>query len=366
MQTRSKTRNKKRSASITSSLFNNLSLKRVKTKAKTKAKAKAKSPTKADAMDQSDASNSDHDLDPSTVQSSSKPTALAPPQNSLSQDSIDSDPTEDSFSSLCPICYDNMLQPIKLSCKHIFCYLCVKGAYKENKSCPMCRSPIDKSIINKPKIDTTTKIKFSKEEKSFQNKKIEWFYESDRDKNCWWRFDIKTSMEIEQHYLKFAEDPNYPTEQLIWYTADRQKELLRKCGKCHLCFACLVSLPPKMQLVSQTNKKFTNQKYLKFTVDCINMMILDNAIHLGVHIPHGYPSAAGNRRTCKDYKPIENFEAGSSKNFEAHISGSVYIIDFIEKIQYAKNGTGRPRLIRRMDELDDEIDEIKGTAGVRE
>ena len=280
--------------------------------------------------------------------------------------------TTDSFSSLCPICYENMIYPIELSCTHTFCYLCVKGAYKENQLCPMCRSPIYKSVINNPKLSTSTKIKYSKEEKSFKNNKIEWFYESDRDKNLWWRFDIKTSMEIEGFYEKFLGDDkieNVEARNVPWYTKEKQDEMLRKCGKCKLCFGCLVALPPKMDVVKRQDKNFTKNKYsnlLKQTIDCINNMILDNALHLGVHLPHGYPSAAGNRRACRDYRPLSNYVDGDSKNPKVYISGSVYVIDFVEKIQYAENGLGRPRLVRRMDELDLSIDKIRGTAGIKE
>jgi len=293
--------------------------------------------------------------------------ALSTDQNmDAEQDSQNSQSSQnsDSFSSLCPICYDNMIYPISLACKHVFCFLCVKGAYKENQACPMCRAPIDPAIIIKPTLDPATKIKLTSEEKSFQSRKIEWFYESDRDRNSWWRFDIKTSMEIEEGFQKYLDQPNFRPE--VWYTAERQQEMLRQCGSCHLCFACQVALPPSKSQVGAANQKFVNSKFYRYTVDCINSMVLDNALHLGVAIPNGYPSAAGNRRCCRHYRPIENFEASNPKNIEVHISGSVYVIDFVEKIQYAKNGTGRPRLVRRMDELDDAIDQIRGTAGIRE
>ncbi len=39
----------------------------------------------------------------------------------------------------CPICLSLCVFPIQLKCKHIFCYLCIKGVTNHNNKCPLCR-----------------------------------------------------------------------------------------------------------------------------------------------------------------------------------------------------------------------------------
>jgi hypothetical protein len=50
----------------------------------------------------------------------------------------------------CSICFEEYQTPIKLHCLHIFCLKCITRAiYQVNHNCPLCRNPIQQSIINK-------------------------------------------------------------------------------------------------------------------------------------------------------------------------------------------------------------------------
>ena len=42
----------------------------------------------------------------------------------------------------CPICHDNLSEPTKLHCKHIFCEECVSTWFDREKTCPMCRAQV--------------------------------------------------------------------------------------------------------------------------------------------------------------------------------------------------------------------------------
>ena len=42
----------------------------------------------------------------------------------------------------CPICHDEFKEPIKLSCKHIFCKECVSKWFDQERTCPLCRATI--------------------------------------------------------------------------------------------------------------------------------------------------------------------------------------------------------------------------------
>ena len=95
-------------------------------------------------------------------------------------------------------------------------------------------------------------------------------------------------------------------------------------------------------------------------------MILNNAIALNLHIPHGYPMSAGNKKACKDYFPNVNFKLNDPKNCEIFISGNCYVVDFYERIQYPKNGRGKARLVKRSSDWDHDFIKVRGTAGVKQ
>ncbi|XP_023218225.1 E3 ubiquitin-protein ligase RNF125-like [Centruroides sculpturatus] len=48
------------------------------------------------------------------------------------------------FHVKCPICLDVYVDPITLSCGHIYCKSCIESTRKIWKNCPMCRTPIGK------------------------------------------------------------------------------------------------------------------------------------------------------------------------------------------------------------------------------
>ena len=52
----------------------------------------------------------------------------------------------------CPVCLQALLQPVRLPCAHVFCFLCVKGAAARNRSCPMCRGRIPNEFWARPEL----------------------------------------------------------------------------------------------------------------------------------------------------------------------------------------------------------------------
>ena len=57
-----------------------------------------------------------------------------------------------SVPSDCPVCLQPLLQPVRLPCAHVFCYLCVKGASMRNRSCPMCRAAVPSNYMDQPEL----------------------------------------------------------------------------------------------------------------------------------------------------------------------------------------------------------------------
>lgn len=100
----------------------------------------------------------------------------------------------------CAICLNQCMQPVQLPCTHIFCFLCAKGIALQSKKCALCRSTIPQSFLLKPnlfakKLDDD---ECDDEEGSQELDRYAWFYQG---KQGWWKYDERTSEEIENAYL---------------------------------------------------------------------------------------------------------------------------------------------------------------------
>lgn len=120
----------------------------------------------------------------------------------------------------CSICLnDPPINAIKLNCKHIFCFLCVKGAAENNNRCPICRSEITQDFwFNQHQIIGATRIPTATQDGKY------WFYEA---YDGWWMYDPETAKEIEQAYQM----GNTKHEQLIAgfiYCIDYEKMVQRR------------------------------------------------------------------------------------------------------------------------------------------
>lgn len=120
--------------------------------------------------------------------------------------------------NLCPVCYQEMLYPITLTCNHTFCFLCAKGAFSVSQACPLCRTRIQKEIIHKPDVnpdDLNVQIAQNQTNSSgvmtrsrASNNHITWFYESNRSSNSWWKYDARTTAELEEKYQEYLKNQN--------------------------------------------------------------------------------------------------------------------------------------------------------------
>lgn len=97
----------------------------------------------------------------------------------------------------CPVCLQNASFPVQLPCKHIFCFLCVKGVANRSKKCALCRQVIPAEFFNAPKLIRLDELK----DKSMTifDEGYQWFYEG---RNGWWQYDERTSQELETRYKK--------------------------------------------------------------------------------------------------------------------------------------------------------------------
>ena len=71
------------------------------------------------------------------------PEEIMHPPATIKKDQIHLPKIHKSLTSDCPICFNLMIEPTKLSCKHHFCMQCMERVIKSTKCvCPLCRHPI--------------------------------------------------------------------------------------------------------------------------------------------------------------------------------------------------------------------------------
>uniref|UniRef100_A0A5K3FRR6 E3 ubiquitin-protein ligase n=1 Tax=Mesocestoides corti TaxID=53468 RepID=A0A5K3FRR6_MESCO len=107
-----------------------------------------------------------------------------------------------SNASDCPICLQPLLQPVEISCGHIFCYLCIKGSAFHRRQCPLCRGAISMNFFDNPNVIRPTN---TSQPVDRTNPEFAWYYEGH---NGWWQYDERTAVDIETAFsqsLAFCE-----------------------------------------------------------------------------------------------------------------------------------------------------------------
>lgn len=112
----------------------------------------------------------------------------------------------------CAICLQTALQPVKLPCNHIFCFLCIKGTvHTGTNSCALCRAPLPRNYIFNPEVLSQTS---SSDDNSQEDDGDErWYYEGRR--GGWWEFDVRTAEQIERKYNDTTSDGPKTLELMI-------------------------------------------------------------------------------------------------------------------------------------------------------
>ena len=99
----------------------------------------------------------------------------------------------------CPVCACSPVHPVKLSCNHIFCFMCIKGWVARDPRCAMCREPIPAEYVEDPLLVKVTQEKSVTEENPEHDEWV-WFYEG--RSGGWWRFEERISADIEKAFTK--------------------------------------------------------------------------------------------------------------------------------------------------------------------
>lgn len=93
---------------------------------------------------------------------------------------------------LCGICRDECVNPVKLPCHHMFCYLCLKGVTARNNRCALCREAIPIGFLDQSVMLKTDEIKRTLTESNI------WFYEAKN--GGWWVYERRVAEEIEKAF----------------------------------------------------------------------------------------------------------------------------------------------------------------------
>ncbi|XP_054717397.1 E3 ubiquitin-protein ligase RNF146-B-like [Uloborus diversus] len=128
--------------------------------------------------------------------------------------------TECTSRSECAVCLQPYVQPVRLPCNHIFCYLCVKGVTQQSKRCAMCRQAIPLNYLDNPQL-----IAAPHQNITFDGS-YQWFYEG---RNGWWQYDDRTSLEIESAYRKGEKSCEVLIAGFLYIIDFQEKLQVRRC-----------------------------------------------------------------------------------------------------------------------------------------
>ncbi|KAL1250370.1 hypothetical protein QQF64_021375 [Cirrhinus molitorella] len=100
----------------------------------------------------------------------------------------------------CAICLQSCVHPVRLPCRHIFCFLCVKGASWHSKRCALCRGEVPEDFLERPTLLSPEELKASATGgRGAGTGGHAWYYEG---RNGWWQYDERTSRELEDAFNK--------------------------------------------------------------------------------------------------------------------------------------------------------------------
>lgn len=105
----------------------------------------------------------------------------------------------------CAICLQTCVHPVRLPCRHVFCFLCVKGASWHSKRCALCRQEVPEDFLEHPTLLSPEELKAAASGgrggtgPGSTGGDHAWYYEG---RNGWWQYDERTSRELEDAFSK--------------------------------------------------------------------------------------------------------------------------------------------------------------------
>ncbi|XP_004931485.1 E3 ubiquitin-protein ligase rnf146 [Bombyx mandarina] len=95
----------------------------------------------------------------------------------------------------CAVCLQKCQHPTKLSCGHVFCFLCVKGVAHQSRKCAMCRTEIPLDYFENPVLLDKSNLQYAANVDGVEG--FQWYYEG---RNGWWKYDERSNSELENAF----------------------------------------------------------------------------------------------------------------------------------------------------------------------
>ncbi|CAL8313705.1 unnamed protein product [Boreogadus saida] len=97
----------------------------------------------------------------------------------------------------CAICLQSCVHPVCLPCRHVFCFLCMKGASWQSKRCALCRQAVPEDFLERPKLLSPEALRAAAAAGGADHA---WYYGGSG--GGWWQYDERTSRELEDASAK--------------------------------------------------------------------------------------------------------------------------------------------------------------------
>ncbi|XP_056437402.1 E3 ubiquitin-protein ligase rnf146-like [Gadus chalcogrammus] len=98
----------------------------------------------------------------------------------------------------CAICLQSCVHPVCLPCRHVFCFLCMKGASWQSKRCALCRQEVPEDFLERPKLLSPEALRAAAGGGADGGDHA-WYYGGS---GGWWQYDERTSRELEDASAK--------------------------------------------------------------------------------------------------------------------------------------------------------------------
>uniref|UniRef100_A0A2P2I327 E3 ubiquitin-protein ligase n=1 Tax=Hirondellea gigas TaxID=1518452 RepID=A0A2P2I327_9CRUS len=97
----------------------------------------------------------DHESVTSTLDSKPEASKVTSTADCRASDAATDTDNDDEYDSVCAVCLQEMIHPVRLPCTHIFCFLCLKGVtLTRGYLCPLCRGNIPAEFLKQPTLVT--------------------------------------------------------------------------------------------------------------------------------------------------------------------------------------------------------------------
>lgn len=227
----------------------------------------------------------------------------------------------DSEGVICGVCLgDNLEIPVKLPCKHIFCYTCIKPwlNVSTNKSCPLCQQVVNSDT---GKLEVVNDLLDKMQDPLEKDCPVRWQY-AGRNYG-FWDYSPHANLDIETQYQTYQQALNERQYSDSSDSEDKESEESEDSSE------------------SNESEESKDSEESNESEDS----------ELNPPLP-------------KTPKQLEKEKIKDLKVCKIEVGPSIYHINFEDMFQYPHNIPGKKRAVKRVDKTLLDTQSCKGTAGL--